>query len=55
MLQMRKDQPYKQSVLLRLLLQQLTQSVTRDGKLSEQVAVYSPLLREVRFLFNPSR
>jgi|JI6StandDraft_1071083.scaffolds.fasta_scaffold09415_11 hypothetical protein len=55
MLQLRKEQPYKQSVLLRLLIQQLTQSVTRDGRLSEQLAVFSPLLRETRFLFNPSR
>lgn len=55
LMQLRREQPYKQSVLMKLLIQQLTQSVTRDSRLSEQLAVYSPLLRESRFLFNPSK
>lgn len=55
LLQLQKEQPYKQSVLLKLLVQQITQAITRDSRLSDQLAVYSPLLREIRFLFNPSR
>jgi hypothetical protein len=46
---------YKQSMLTKMLVEQITHSVKKNPDLAEQVAIYSPLLRETRHLFNPSR
>ena len=53
--QLKKDTIYKQSMLTKMLVEQMNLTVNKTPALAEQVAIYSPLLRETRHLFSPSR
>ena len=37
--------------LLRILIQQITQTMTKNPELSEQMAYYTPFIRDVKYMF----
>lgn len=37
---------------MRVFLQQITQTLTKNGDLSNQMAIYTPLLRDTKYMFN---
>lgn len=51
---MRGEKNVKIQHLLRILVQQTTQTLTKNTDLSNQMALYTPLLRDTKYMFNQS-
>ena len=42
----------KLQLLLRILIEQITQTLTKNKDISNQLAYYTPLLRDTKYMFN---
>lgn len=49
---MKEEKNYKIQHLLRILIQQVTQTLTKNTDLSNEMANFTPFLRDTKYMFN---
>ena len=52
MVVIKSEKNFKLLHLLKILVQQITQTLTRNSELSNQMAIYTPLMRDVKYMFS---
>ena len=49
---MKSEKNFKLLHLLKILIQQITQTLTKNSELSNQMAIHTPLMRDVKYMFS---
>lgn len=49
---MKNEKNFKLLQLLKILIQQITQTLTKNKELTDQMAFYTPLMRDVKYMFS---